>query len=136
MRHLKHKYFKSLPLSNETYCYSNQKLGYTQSLADMNLCELRFCNASIVLDVEGQPMVTQSLIRHPIPNIDHRANCSLRIHDGNGTNECQRKTFKGTISLFSKDSINYYFEQARIPAPKGFIDGAWKSLNLGWTNMG
>uniref|UniRef100_A0AC34FLX2 Uncharacterized protein n=1 Tax=Panagrolaimus sp. ES5 TaxID=591445 RepID=A0AC34FLX2_9BILA len=72
-----------LPLSNETYCYSIQKLGYTQSLADINLCELRFCNASIVLDDEGKPLVTQSLIRHPIPNIDHRANCSLRIHDGN-----------------------------------------------------
>uniref|UniRef100_A0AC35G6J1 Uncharacterized protein n=1 Tax=Panagrolaimus sp. PS1159 TaxID=55785 RepID=A0AC35G6J1_9BILA len=116
-----------LPLSNETFCYGTQQLGYSQSLSEMNLCELHFCNASIMLDNEQKPIITQSLIRHPIPNIDHRANCSLRIHDGNLT-ECQRKSFKGTISLFSKNSINYYFEQARIPAPKGFIDGAWKSL--------
>ena len=91
-----------LPLSNATYCYPSQSLGFDERL-DPSLCEAHFCNSSIILDFDQNPIVAESLIRHPIANIDHRANCSLRIHDGNMT-ECKRKSFRGTISLFPRDS--------------------------------
>uniref|UniRef100_A0A7E4UNB3 NUC domain-containing protein n=1 Tax=Panagrellus redivivus TaxID=6233 RepID=A0A7E4UNB3_PANRE len=62
---------------NQPYCFTGHAIEFA---GPHDACEVPLCNGSITIDAEERPIVVSSLLTSPIPNIDFRANCSLKLH--------------------------------------------------------
>ncbi|KAH7730536.1 Type I phosphodiesterase / nucleotide pyrophosphatase family protein [Aphelenchoides avenae] len=125
--------------------------------AEKSLCVVRFCNSTMVYDTTSNKVhCVESMLSAPIPNIDHRANCSIHLtaskansaHDeeyyATGTEESSNSTLPPVdrcatmahsrpsntswITFFSDDDYARYISQGQLHVPSGFLEGIHKHL--------
>lgn len=120
------------------------------------LCTVQICNATLVFDKDlRQAKFVESLLKPEIPNIDHRASCTVHLKFGAkpeaqpapGPEEQLLGQQRGIpsradcssddppagnasawVTLFNDDDYARYIVEGQIPAPAGFVKGIWREF--------